>query len=320
MIYISFNGADEATYERMMGGLKYDRAIRHLRSALALAEGTRLKISANISVTKANRHQLTAITELLKREGMSDVSYAMAHTRGGNLRDPEVVDTPVISSDVTHCDVVRGTLFIDWRGKVLICDHDLHGEYSLGDLTTEPMETIQSRRQTLIENGVPFKICGVCSDVLKMGTNLFGDLRSGTLREWIYDVYRTEADEKALPDATPNQAWLYRLYEKEGRLHRMVNGLLKRNKILEADLSTDAREHTNTDAVVRHFEKHMAEARTTIDRLNEQARALATRVCELDQLAKEREARIIELDAERKRVRSLKSWRLLRLASILRRR
>ena len=236
---------------------------------------------------------------------MHDLSYAMAHTRGGNLRDPDVVDTPALSSTVTHCEVVRGTMFIDWRGKVLICDHDLHGEYSLGDLTTESMDTIQARRQKLIDDGVSFKICNVCSDVLKMGTDLFDDLRSGTLRDWIYDVYRTGSDENALPDATANQAWLYRLYEKEGRVHRMVNGLLKRNKILEDRLAKP--------------DQDAAEAGRTIDVLNREARALASRVRELDQLAKDREARILELDAERKRTRALRSWRLLRAEAVVRR-
>jgi len=297
-IYLSFNGADPATYERMMGGLKFERALHNLRRAIALTAGTRLKISANISVTKANRHQLTEITELLQHEGMAQPSYAMAHTRGGNLRDPEVVDTPPIPTSVTHCEVVRNTLFIDWRGKVLICDHDLHAEHTLGDLVDESLETIQERRQKLIDQGVHFKICGICSDVLKMGTDLFTDLRSGTLRDWIYDVYRKDKEEALLPDGTPNQVWLYKLYEKENRVHRMVNGLLKRNKLLEAEFH---------------------EAQETITRLNRQARASAARVEELAQLALERESRIHDLDAERKKNRSFKTWKLVRCEAITRR-
>ena len=89
------------------------------------------------------------------------------------------------------------TLFIDWRGRVLICDHDLHGEHGLGDLTREPLADVLVRRQQLIDGGVNFSICQVCNDVLKMGTDLFPDLGSGTLRDWVYDVYR-ESDEPSL--------------------------------------------------------------------------------------------------------------------------
>jgi len=62
----------------------------------------------------------------------------------------------------------------------------------------------------------------------------------------------------------------------------------------------------------------MAEARKPIDRLNEQARDLAVRVQKLDHLAKEREARILALDAERKNIRSLGSWKLVRFESMIR--
>ncbi len=312
-IYLSFNGDDRETYARMMGGLSLDRAERHLATALALAAGTRLRISANISVTKANRHQLTALTRRLKNAGVKHLSYAMAHTRGGNLRDPDVVDTPPLPTEVTRCDVLANTLFIDWRGKVFICDHDLHGEHTLGDLTQESLACIQERRQRLIDNGVHFKLCTECRDVLKMGTDLFADLRSGTLRDWVYEVYRDDAEgEPILPDATPNQTWLYTLCEKEGRVNRMVNGLLRRNQVMETALSAER-------GMLEDARAGFAEALSTVEKLNIQARGLAARVQELDRLALEREQRIRELDAERRAWRALVSWRLARCERAVRR-
>jgi len=253
----------------------------------------------------------------------------MGHSRGGNLLDPAVIDTPALPSEVTHCEVIRNTLFIDWRGRVLICDHDLHAEYSLGDLLTEPLSVIQVRRQKLIDNGVHFKMCQACNDVLKMGTDLFADKRSGTLRDWIYDVYREDPNEAHLSAATNQQRWLYKLYEKEGRLARMVNGLLKRIRQLEAisaeqderamlihrlNLAASQREETiaslNTDA-------HKREA--TIVQLNEHAHQLARRIQELHDLALEREQRVLLLEAETVRRKQLWNWHLMRYESMLRR-
>ena len=154
-IYFSFNGDEPELYEKMMGGLSFHRVLENLRRAIDLAEGTRLRIAANISVTKANRHRLTAIKDLLTSEGIKDFSYAMAHTRGGNLNDPTVFDTPPIPEEVTHCEVIKNTLFIDWRGRVLICDHDLHGEYGLGDLVTEPIAKVLERWSRVLAKESP---------------------------------------------------------------------------------------------------------------------------------------------------------------------
>ena len=82
----------------------------------------------------------------------------MCHARGGNLRDPEVFDTPPIPEEVDHCDVIRGTLFIDWQGKAFICDHDVHGEHCLGDLLAEPISAVLERRESLVREGVRFVV------------------------------------------------------------------------------------------------------------------------------------------------------------------
>ncbi len=284
-IYFSFNGDEPVLFSHMMGGLKFDRVMQNLRRTVALSRGTRLQVSANISVTKANRHRLTQITQLLKDEGLNELSYAMAHTRGGNLHDPAVFDTPAIPSEIRHCEVIRNTLFIDWRGKALICDHDLHGEYGLGDLTIEPLAAVLARRQDLADKGVDFKICSACNDFLKMGTDLFPDLHDGTLRDWVYDVYREDEDSASQMD--PKMRWLHQLYEREGRSERMVARLLARISYLE----------------VR----------------NPDPQRYVDRITELEAIAKEREQRVIQLEAERREVGKLVTWSLVRFEKILRR-
>lgn len=230
-LYFSFNADEPELFARMMGGLSFERVLANLRKTISSAEGTRLKVWANVSVTKANRDHLTAITELLKDEGITGLCYSMGHTRGGTLRDPAVFDTPPIPNDVTHCDVLSNTLFIDWRGRAFICDHDVHGEHTLGDIVAEPLETVLERRQQLIENGVNYRVCGECNDVLKMGVNFLPDGYSGTLRDWVYDVYRSE-DRLPLSSESPQFRWLYSLYAKENRTDRMVQRLIDRSQTM----------------------------------------------------------------------------------------
>lgn len=321
LIYFSFNGDEPALFEKMMGGLSFDHVLKNLRRAVAMSQGTRLRISANISVTKANRDRLTPIKQLLSAEGITDFSYAMAHTRGGNMRDPEVFDTPPLPQEVTHCEVLKNTLFIDWRGRVLICDHDLHGEYGLGDLVSEPIATVLERRQRLIDNGVSFKICGECNDVLKMGTDLFPDRISGTLRDWIYDVYR-EADESPLPNATSQMKWLYGLYQRENRVDRMVDRLLGRSRDLErlCAESLELRDKLRRmDTTVHDLNRAITARDTEIHERNLLLIARDARIAELATLASEREDRIREMERERQGDRQLFAGKILRLEKRLRR-
>ena len=169
MIYLSFNGDEPRIYERMMGGISFDRVLGHLRHAVEIAAGSRLKIRANVVVTRANQDRTSRIRALLQREGVTEVTFSMCHNRGGNLRDASVCDTPPMPDTQQHCAVIQHTLFVDWRGRALLCDHDLHGEHLLGNLVTEPLELVLARRQKLIDEGVSFKMCAQCNDFLKMG-------------------------------------------------------------------------------------------------------------------------------------------------------
>jgi sulfatase maturation enzyme AslB (radical SAM superfamily) len=298
VVYLSFNGADAEVYERMMGGLPMERTLGNLRRAVALANGTRLRINANVSVTKANRDQLTAIRQRLNDEGIVDITYSMCHTRGGSLQDPAVVDTPPIPAEITHCDVLANTLFIDWRGRAFICDHDIHGEHGLGDLVAEPIEAVLDRRQALIRDGVNFKICHECNDALKMGMHLFPGDVGGILRDWLYDVYRDdEAD--PLSEASPQLQWLHTLYKRENRVDRMVNKLLARGKAQDVELER-----------LRHENQKM---NLVIHQMTVEAGKHAVRIAELDVLARQRETRVLELEAERKAMRKLVVWPLLHL-------
>ncbi len=273
VIYLSFNGDEPELYERMMGGIKFDRVLGHLRRAVALARGTRLQINANVSVTRANRHRLTQVQRLLHDEGVTQITFSMCHSRGGNLRDREVIDTPPMPDDSGHCEVIKHTLFVDWRGRAHICDHDLHDEHLLGDLTTEPIETVLARRQQLIDDGLPFKMCHDCTDLLKGGFHLFQDDVGGRLPEWVYELFKDTGD--PLSEATPALKWIYRLYEQHGRGDRFANKLLAIEKILQADLTRERTAHAALRAEVEQWKHEVAVLAETRRELEANRRQLA---------------------------------------------
>lgn len=168
-IYFSLNGAEPEVFRIMMGGLAFDKVMRNLRTAVELSRGTGLSVEANVSITKANQDHVSRISKLLHDDGVRQITYSLCHSRGGNLKDSSVCDTPAMPVERGSCDVLKNTLFIDWRGKAFICDHDIHGEYPLGDLMTEAFELILERRDKLLKAGLSFKICRECNDIMRIG-------------------------------------------------------------------------------------------------------------------------------------------------------
>jgi sulfatase maturation enzyme AslB (radical SAM superfamily) len=242
-VYLSFNGDEPDVYFKMMGGLSYDRVLRNLRKAIELSNGSRLKIKANVSVTKANQDRVSRIGKMLEDAGVVKVIYSLCHSRGGNLRDPSVCDTPPMQVEPRGCDVMKNTLFLDWRGQAFICDHDLHGDHTLGDLMTDSLETILERRKKLLDEGLSFQICRECNDIMRIGDSpILKSGAGGIFRDWIYDLYKETDD--PLSHATAEFKWIYRIYEKEKRLDRLVNRLLEVEQSLQAELATVRRSKT----------------------------------------------------------------------------
>ncbi len=107
-------------FAKMMGGLSYDSVLGNLRKSIRLSNGSRLKIQANLSITKANQDRISRIGKMLEEEGVGPVTYSLCHSRGGNLQDKSVCDTPPMPVERWTCDVMKNTLFVDWRGMAFI--------------------------------------------------------------------------------------------------------------------------------------------------------------------------------------------------------
>jgi hypothetical protein len=239
-IYLSFNGDEPGVFAEMMGGLSYDRILANVRRAVELARGSRLRLRANVSIAKANQDRVSRIKALLEKEEVGPVTFSLCHNRGGNLRDQNVCDTPPMEAERWKCDVMENTLFIDWQGKAHICDHDLHGDYQLGDLMTEPLALVLERRQKLLDDGSSLEICRSCNDIMKVGgTFPLASRAGGNFRDWVYYLFQDLDD--PLSEANEAMKWIFRIYQKEGRADRFANRLLGIEKAAQGELREERR-------------------------------------------------------------------------------
>ena len=237
-LYLSFNGDEPAVFAKMMGGLSYATVLANVRRTVARAEGTRLKVRANVSITRANQERVTRIKEQLEAERVGPVTFSLCHSRGGNLRDAAVCATPPMPAGRWTCDVMAHTLFVDWRGHAHICDHDLHGEYELGDLTAEPLAEILARREARLRDSSALKICGECNDIMRAGGSFpLASGAGGIFRDWIYYLFQDLAD--PLSEASEPLKWIYQIYAQEKRTDRLVNRLLAIEKEGHAQLQRE---------------------------------------------------------------------------------
>ncbi len=308
-IYVSFNGDEPILFSKMTGGLPYETVLRNIRRAVALAKGRRLKVCANVSVTKPNRDRLVNIRSILESAGVQNITFSMGHSRGDNLKDPEIVDTPICSDLDGKCEVLRNTLFIDWRGQVLPCSHDLKGEHVYGDLTQDRLSTVLERRDQMLAEGLTFGICRNCNDLLRVGFYPLPGDAGGPLSEWIFDIYKNPPGYHAA--ATAALKWLYKICVQNGRGELLVEKLAQVEQDLQVVLANTRLELNRRSQRVGELDRlirdELATKDTWIEKLNLQRYAESQRK---DRCISELQGKLAASERTIHRMRDTMTWKL----------
>jgi len=218
-IVVSFNGSEPALYETMMGGLSFKRAESYLADLVKRASG-RMQVVANVSVTKQTQDRLPEIQQYLNDMGVQDTFFSKCHSRGGHLKSTYVCDTPMPPVDTGRCDIYANTLFVAWTGDVLACCHDLDGAAPVGSLLTQPLEEIIAHKQTVLQKGLRYDMCGDCNDLYRFSQDVLPGADS--ISDWVYNLYRQP------PERT---AFLNQVIQKQ---REKINGLLLQLQDLES--------------------------------------------------------------------------------------
>ncbi len=191
-IIISVNGHNQDLYESMMGGLSFEKVDKRIQHFVEAADG-RVKVSANVSISRQTEPHLADIRGYLAGVGIHNVMFSQCHSRGGHLLAPAVCDTPPPPSN-GRCDIFASTLFVAWNGQALACCHDLAAQGVIGDLVADDWGEILRERNRILDQGVRFPICRGCNDMYRFDKDsLPGDT---PLSEWLYDLY-AKKDERA---------------------------------------------------------------------------------------------------------------------------
>jgi MoaA/NifB/PqqE/SkfB family radical SAM enzyme len=229
VLTISFNGHEKGLYELMMGGLNFERAQKNLETAIHLCQGTTTEIQINLSVTRQTEDHLEEIRKYFWDRDIQNIIYSKCHNRAGFLKGDLICRTPLPPGHKTRCDIFANNMFIAWNGDVLSCCHDLAGENRLGNLKTDPIEAILSKKDEILRKGTFFEICKQCNDFYRFADD---QKTSGiSISQSVYDLYTGHLSAKdGILTATAFSDWLLVTYFQEGKLHKLLNAIDKSNE------------------------------------------------------------------------------------------
>ena len=256
---VSFNGADKAVYELMMGGLNFEQAKKNLKLAVEMSKDSGTEVGANVCITRQTQEHLGKIVDYLRKTGINKIYLAKCHNRGGFLKGDLVCQTPAPTFDVKRCDVFSNTMFVAWTGDVLSCCHDLAGANTIGSLKSEEIETIQHRKTKIVADGIHFDICRKCNDLQRFMEDKTPD--GSPLYDWIYNLYAAEGT-LDLPEVSSLSKWIYNLYSQERQIEKYSKILVTQTsklKALDVQYKTLKKEFENQNIHIQNYKKEVLE-------------------------------------------------------------
>jgi len=87
------------------------------------------------------------------------------HSRGGNLNESEFYKPKVVKQNA-HCNLFVFHTFIDFKGRILSCCHDLKGDTEFANIS-DGIEEILLRKEEILRRVPPFMLCNRCDEPLR---------------------------------------------------------------------------------------------------------------------------------------------------------
>ena len=195
-INISFNGYDQASYERLMCGLSFNKLIAHLKE-IAARNRDRVDIQFVPILTKSfGLPEVEKMKGLLTGLGFGESNFKFHHVitgRSEKLKNDKLIDEEFMASlkdmeikdkSQVICLAAFSNLFIAWDGNIHICCNDIYGEAIVGRIkdikTAEDLKQLEDKNFAL-RASYAFDVCQRCDTPLlarhvKVGDQLYTEL------------------------------------------------------------------------------------------------------------------------------------------------
>lgn len=154
-IMISFHSINKEKYEGIMGNLKYQEVLEHIKY---LAENYKEQVNIIITcvVNEENKKEVEEFKKFWKEQGIENLFFQLMQSRAGILykREKEGISE--------RCLVYEQGLFISWDGKYLSCSNDFTGETSWAYMEHMTILKCLEYKQKQIKQNKLFPQCAYC--------------------------------------------------------------------------------------------------------------------------------------------------------------
>ena len=175
MIEVSVDACDEATYNVVRKGLKWDRLLKNTRRLLAMRY--ELGSQSKIVVSGVNQEEvdIDKVEAFWRNDiGVDNFIKRKFLTWGVNteLDDSRSADSSqYLDTEKVPCPFIFERLNIDTRGNVMVCGYDIAANTSMGNVNTQSIKDIWHgegfqfyREKHLSGHGKDIGMCASCPD------------------------------------------------------------------------------------------------------------------------------------------------------------
>ncbi len=167
LIEISFQAVDRELYRQLMPGLDFDRVMANI-DHLAANPSPGQRVMLSYVEHPLNRHHTPAMVEFARSRKLA-LSRTEIHSRAGNLVRSDLLVGARRAGRETACYIYDKIAFIAWTGKVQLCCHDIQRAHVVGDIASDSLAEISSRkdREIATHGGPTARLCAACNDPLR---------------------------------------------------------------------------------------------------------------------------------------------------------
>jgi glycosyltransferase involved in cell wall biosynthesis/MoaA/NifB/PqqE/SkfB family radical SAM enzyme len=167
-IWFSFNGAEEDTFEAIMG-IPQASVVENIDYLLSVRPST-LRVCVNMIETTMMQPEIARNVRNWTRRGVEAGPSPLVN-RGGNVRNYEQLNyRPINARPIRVCELVFYKMYILYNGDVVLCCMDWRRQVVLGNLRRQSLAEIWQgeqythiREKLLRRDTSQLELCGTCS-------------------------------------------------------------------------------------------------------------------------------------------------------------
>lgn len=147
-------------HREIIRGAPFERVVDSVR--LAVTEcGQDVQVGISCVEMGLNEKRQAEFIDFWQQQGVRQIEFVPAHSRGGQLHDPRIVQ---LRKPPTTCNIFLPVQFVAWNGDLLSCCSDLSGSTRMANIMEDDLEQVLEHKEQIGNPRLHFDYCKTCLD------------------------------------------------------------------------------------------------------------------------------------------------------------